>query len=65
MSKIEIKKLRDDMGLTQAEFAAKVGVTQGTVSLWESGERQPTGPAVRLLQIIAAQESCQTAVDKA
>lgn len=30
------------LGITQVEFAAIAGVTQGTVSRWENGEGSPT-----------------------
>lgn len=35
-AKIEFK--RHELSMTQAEFAAKMGVSQGMVSKWESGE---------------------------
>ena len=37
-----IKELRRKAGLTQAEFAAAAGVTQSTVSQWESGITFPS-----------------------
>lgn len=36
-----IKALRRRFGLTQEQFAAKVGVTYGTVNNWENGKRMP------------------------
>ena len=36
-----IKNLRQQLGLTQAELADKVGFTSQTVSNWESGSREP------------------------
>jgi transcriptional regulator with XRE-family HTH domain len=36
-----IKALRRRLGLTQEQFAAKVGVTYGTVNNWENGKRMP------------------------
>ena len=36
-----IKDLRQQLGLTQAELADKVGFTSQTVSNWESGLREP------------------------
>lgn len=32
-----IRDLRDKRGLTQEEFAAKVGITFSTVNRWENG----------------------------
>ena len=34
----EISMKRQDLGLTQADLAAKLGVTQSMVSRWEKGE---------------------------
>lgn len=36
--KERIKNLRDKLGLSQIEFARKLGVTNQTVSLWENGK---------------------------
>lgn len=42
---------RNRLGLSQSEFAAFVGVTQPTLSAYESGRRQPTLPTLlRLLR---------------
>jgi putative transcriptional regulator len=38
--------------LTQAEFAARIGVPLETVRNWEQGKRSPRGPARALLKII-------------
>jgi transcriptional regulator with XRE-family HTH domain len=35
---MDIKSYRTDLGLTQEELAEKLGVTQSTVSRWETGE---------------------------
>lgn len=37
--------------LTQGELAAKIGVTQGTVSFWESGVEAPTVEHLILLAL--------------
>jgi len=36
-----VKALRRRLELTQEQFAAKVGVTYGTVNHWENGKRMP------------------------
>ena len=36
-----IKALRSKLGLTQEQFAQKVGVTFSTVNNWEKGNRNP------------------------
>jgi putative transcriptional regulator len=38
--------------LTQAEFAARIGVPIETVRNWEQGKRSPRGPARALLKMI-------------
>ena len=46
MTKKEISKvvreLRDALGLTQEQFAAKVGVTFSTVNRWENNKGKPS-----------------------
>jgi putative transcriptional regulator len=39
-------------GLTQAQFAALLGVSRRTLEQWEQGRRQPSG-AVRMLIKVA------------
>lgn len=48
----EIKTIRKNMGLTQALFAAYMGVSKKTVEAWERGINKPTGPACRLLSVL-------------
>lgn len=38
--------LRRQLNLSQAEFGAKVGVKQGSISAWESGAKSPSGAAI-------------------
>lgn len=57
MPATEIRAIRDRLNLTQAEFADRLGVSQATVSLWEAGERRPTGSAVRLMYMIASEKT--------
>ena len=37
-----IKELRIERGLTQAQLADQIGVTQGAVYFWEKGVNEPT-----------------------
>lgn len=37
-----IRKQRAALGLTQEQFAAKIGVTFSTVHCWENGKRKPS-----------------------
>jgi len=41
-----IRALRKSMGLTQEQFAAKVGVTFSTVNRWENGRGKPSPLAI-------------------
>ena len=50
----EIKKIRNQARMTQAVFAKYMGVSPKTVEAWELGRTHPTGPAYRLLDILAA-----------
>lgn len=38
MTNLELKKIRNDLGLTQAGLAAKVHKTKDCVTKWESGK---------------------------
>jgi putative transcriptional regulator len=46
------KSVRARTKLTQAEFAARIGVPIETVRNWEQGKRSPRGPARALLKVI-------------
>lgn len=46
------KAIRAASKLTQAEFAARIGVPLETVRNWEQGKRAPRGPARALLRLI-------------
>ena len=46
------RNIRARTKLTQAEFAARIGVPIETVRNWEQGKRQPRGPARALLKLI-------------
>lgn len=41
MFRIELKKLREERGLSQYKLAEVLGVSQSAVGLWESGKREP------------------------
>jgi putative transcriptional regulator len=46
------RRVRRRTGLTQAEFASRLGVPVDTVRNWEQGKRLPAGPAKTLLRIL-------------
>lgn len=43
--------VRTAAGLSQAQFAALMGVSARTLQEWEQGRRQPSGAAVTLLKV--------------
>lgn len=47
------KAIRTRLDLTQEEFAAALCISVKTLRNWEQGRREPSGPAMRLLQIAA------------
>jgi putative transcriptional regulator len=46
-----IARARLDAGLTQAQFAAMLGVSQRTLEQWEQGRRKPSGAAKTLIRV--------------
>ena len=49
ISKI-IRKQRTTLGLTQEQFAAKVGVTYSTVNRWENNKAKPSPLALQRIK---------------
>jgi putative transcriptional regulator len=49
----KVRVIREKTSLSQSEFALLIGVSVKTLQNWEQDRRQPTGPAVALLRIIA------------
>ena len=47
-----VKTIRERLGLTQAHFAALMGVSSRTLQNWEQGRREPDGPAKALLRVV-------------
>ena len=50
---IDVKAIREKVGMTQTEFAASFGISLGTLRHWERGDRKPHGPALALLNVVA------------
>ena len=58
------RRVRRRLGLTQAEFSLRIGVSIDTIRNWEQGKRRPTGAAQSLLKILyKAPESSLAALD--
>ena len=50
---VDVKNIRKNVGMTQAEFAKTFGISVATLRHWERGDRKPTGPALVLLNVVA------------
>ncbi|WP_312283935.1 NadS family protein [Candidatus Igneacidithiobacillus taiwanensis] len=48
----DAKAVREQIGLSQSEFAQLMRVSVKTLQNWEQGRRHPTGPAAALLRIV-------------
>ncbi len=48
----EIKRLRLRERASQAVFAAYLNTSVSTVQKWEIGEKKPSGPALKLLDLV-------------
>ena len=63
---IDVRSVRQKLGLSQSKFAARFGFTAATVRNWEQGRTQPDGPARVLLAVIAHHpEAVEDALRKA
>ena len=60
----QIREVRMKAGMTQSVFASYMGVSKKTVEAWECGRTHPTGPALRLLDILSAGEDVEYIVAK-
>ena len=52
MSRIEIKRLREHLKVSQPVFARCLNVSTKLVQAWEGGARRPDGAALLLLRIV-------------
>lgn len=51
-SKDDIASLRKLLGMNQAEFAEHIGVQRTAVTHWESGARNPSGAAAKMIEML-------------
>ena len=58
-----IKELRSKLGLTQEQFAQKVGVTFVTMNNWEKGHRRPHPFLLKRLLEMADESGLKNIVD--
>jgi len=50
---VDVRELRQKMGLSQAQFATKFGLPPATLRNWEQGRARPDAPTRVLLAVIA------------
>ena len=55
-SREQIRAIRMNANMTQRTFADLLGVSVKTVEAWECGRSNPTGPALRLLDLLASDQ---------
>lgn len=49
---VDVKAIRERVGLTQKQFSDIFGLSVGTLRHWEQGARHPRGPALVLLNVM-------------
>jgi len=49
----DVAAVRQEYNLSQAKFAALLGISVRTLQNWEQGRREPQGPAKVLLRVAA------------
>ncbi len=50
---VDVSAIRRSAGLSQTQFARRIGVSPATLRNWEQGRRAPEGPARVLLAMLA------------
>lgn len=49
---VAVKKIREQTGLSQGQFATMLNISDKTLKNWEQGRRAPDGPALALLKVV-------------
>jgi putative transcriptional regulator len=63
---IDVREVRQAMGLSQAQFATKFGFPPATLRNWEQGRSRPDAPTRVLLAVIAKHpEAVEDVLEKA
>jgi putative transcriptional regulator len=52
LSAREIRRIREDAGVSQEVFGHYLNVPTTLVSQWERGEKRPSGPSLKLLSLV-------------
>ena len=64
MRPIEIKQLRQKLGLTQTQFALALGCKKGTIENYEQAKRKPSEVFEERLEKLRKKAAKMAAVDK-
>ena len=48
----DIKQIREEARVSQAVFAAVLNISTSTIQKWETGQKHPTGAALKLLHLV-------------
>ncbi|WP_207455573.1 helix-turn-helix domain-containing protein [Azospirillum sp. SYSU D00513] len=56
----DVRAIRQRLGLSQEQFAARYGFSVETIRNYEQGHRKPQGPARVLLRVIASEPDAVT-----
>jgi putative transcriptional regulator len=48
----DIRRIRKEANVSQAVFATILNVGKATVAAWEQGGKEPSGPALKLLDLV-------------
>ena len=48
----QIKSMREGLRLSQAVFASLLNISVSTVQKWEAGQKSPSGPSLKLLNLV-------------
>src|SRR5215218_3294676 len=48
----DVRRIRKQANVSQAVFAAILNVGKATVAAWERGGKEPSGPALKLLDLV-------------
>jgi DNA-binding transcriptional regulator YiaG len=59
---MDVKRVREHLGLSQAEFSIRFGLELDTVQNWEQGRYRPDPAAQVLLSVIEAYPECVDSV---
>ncbi len=63
MSDLDVKEIRKKLGLTQQEFADKLGVSRNTILNYEKGETIPSSKSTILHTMLAESKVINTAIE--